>query len=138
MNCPKCHNNMHEMTLEGVELDFCPSCKGLWFDHDEIAFMTELPTDIPDLAEVEQDARKTEYACPRCGTTLEEMKFVKAEDLLIDRCPQCKGIWLDKDELQKVEEIASHIGDVKSKIMLACKQLKAKGYTILGVVEYQR
>jgi Zn-finger nucleic acid-binding protein len=119
MNCPKCQSDLHTITLE-------------------VAFMTELPTDIPNLTEIEQNAQTTIYNCPRCGAKLEEMKFVKNNDLLIDRCPQCQGIWLDKDELRKVEDIASRIGDVKSKIMLACKQLQAKGYAILEVVEYRR
>jgi Zn-finger nucleic acid-binding protein len=133
MNCPKCQRATQEMTIEGVELDFCPSCKGMWFDKDEVAFMAELPRDIPDISEVEKGARKTDYDCPRCGSKLEEMKFIQAQDLLIDRCPQCKGIWLDEGELSKLEEIAAHIGDAKSKIILACKQLQEKGYQVLGV-----
>jgi len=37
--------------------------------------------------------------CPRCGTTLiEEQK----DDVIIDRCPNCLGIWLDRGELEKL------------------------------------
>lgn len=134
MNCPKCQAELHEMRIEGVDLDFCSSCLGIWFDKDEMAFMAELPVDVPDASESEKDARKTDDNCPRCGEIkLEEMTFAYMEDLLIDRCPQCQGIWLDKGELPKVEKIASHIGDAKSKIMLAAKQLHEKGYEILGV-----
>ncbi len=133
MNCPKCQSTTHEMTIEGVVLDFCPSCKGMWFDKDEMAFMTELPDDIPNVSEVQKEARKTDYDCPRCGNKLEEMKFVQVQDLLIDRCPQCKGIWLDDGELPKLEAIAATIGDAKSKIILACKQLQEKGYQIIKV-----
>ena len=133
MNCPKCQSTAREMTIEGVELDFCPSCKGMWFDKDEIAFIEELQGDVPDISEVEKDARTTNYDCPRCGIKLEEMKFTPVQDLLIDRCPQCKGIWLDRGEFSKLEQIAAHIGDAKSKIMLACKQLQDKGYQILEV-----
>lgn len=132
MNCPKCRCAMHEMILEGVEVDFCSSCKGLWFDKDEIAFTAELSEDIPDISEVRKNARKTDDECPRCGIKLEEMKFVQAQDLLIDRCPQCQGIWLDSGEFLKLEKIAAHIGDAQSKIMLVCKQLREKGYQVLG------
>jgi Zn-finger nucleic acid-binding protein len=120
------------MTIEGVDIDFCSSCKGMWFDKDEMAFMMELPEDVPDVSEVGKSARPTEYDCPRCGAKLEEMKFVQVEELLIDRCPQCQGIWLDKGEYPKVEKIAARIGDTKSRMLLACKQLKDKGYQILG------
>ena len=133
MKCPKCRAEIHEMTIEGVDLDFCSACKGIWFDRDEMAFMVELPVDMPEIERVKMEARKTDYDCPRCGSKLEEMKFAEARDLLVDRCPNCEGIWLDKNELPKVEEIASTIGDAKSKIMLACQRLREKGYDTLGI-----
>ncbi len=133
MNCPKCRSEIHEMKIEGVDLDFCSGCKGIWFDKDEMAFMVELHVDMPELEKVKKNAKKTDYDCPRCGSKLEEMKFSKPKDLLVDRCPQCHGIWLDKLELPKVEAIAATIGDPKSKIMLASKQFHDRGYQILGV-----
>ncbi len=133
MNCPKCHGALHEMEIEGVKVDFCSPCKGIWFDKDEMAFMAELPTDLPE-ADVAQLAAPTDFDCPRCeDEKLQAMKFVKAEDLLIDRCPACHGIWLDKGELPKVEKIAAHIGDAKSKILFVSKQLSKQGYRILGI-----
>jgi hypothetical protein len=45
----------------------------------------------------------------------------------------CKGIWLDNQEFPKLERIAAHIGDPKSKIMLTSKQLQKKGYQVLGM-----
>ncbi len=133
MNCPKCKGVTHEMKIEGVEVDFCSACKGIWFDKDEIAFTMELPVDMPQIEEVKKEAKKTEYACPRCGDSLETMKFVQSNDLLVDRCPGCGGIWLDKGEYSKIEHIAANIGDSKSKIMTACKYFKEHGYQILGV-----
>lgn len=133
MNCPKCHGALHEMEIEGVKVDFCSPCKGIWFDKDEMAFMAELPEDLPEV-DVQQAAVATDFDCPRCNNVkLQTMKFVKAEDLLIDRCPACQGIWLDKGELPKVEKIAAHIGDAKSKILFVSKQLRKKGYQILGM-----
>ena len=133
MNCPKCKGITQVMKLEGVEVDFCSACKGIWFDEDEMAFIVELPHDMPEIEEVKKEAKKTDFSCPRCSEKLEEMKFVKSNDLLIDRCPGCGGIWLDYGEFPKVEDIASHIGDSKSKIMLACKYFKENGYEILGI-----
>ena len=133
MNCPKCQGALHEMEIEGVKVDFCSPCKGIWFDKDEMAFMAELPADLPE-ADVQQSAVATDFDCPRCNNVkLHAMKFVKAEALIIDRCPACHGIWLDKGELPKVEKIAAHIGDAKSKILFVSKQLRKKGYQILGM-----
>ncbi len=35
--------------------------------------------------------------CPKCGHDLEEINY---QDVLLDRCPDCKGVWLDHGELE--------------------------------------
>lgn len=38
-------------------------------------------------------------SCPSCEIAMEVQNF---EDVLIDICPSCKGVWLDRGEMQKV------------------------------------
>jgi len=37
--------------------------------------------------------------CPRCDGSLKESKF---EEVLIDTCEKCGGVWLDSGELEQV------------------------------------
>jgi len=37
--------------------------------------------------------------CPRCNIY---MKKLKKNDVTIDVCKQCKGMWLDDDEIEKL------------------------------------
>ena len=37
--------------------------------------------------------------CPSCGSRLVE---VERADVLIDACPSCRGVWLDRGELDKI------------------------------------
>jgi uncharacterized protein len=39
--------------------------------------------------------------CPICHVTLQ---MTHREDVEIDFCPQCRGIWLDRGELDKIME----------------------------------
>lgn len=39
--------------------------------------------------------------CPNCQTG---MKEITREQILIDICPDCQGVWLDRGELQKLLE----------------------------------
>ena len=53
----------------------------------------------------------TPLRCPSCGSRLVE---VERADVLIDACPECRGIWLDRGELDKIlvkERRMSHGGD---------------------------
>lgn len=42
--------------------------------------------------------------CPNCGTTLLMTERNKIE---IDYCPSCRGVWLDRGELDKILEHGS-------------------------------
>ena len=35
--------------------------------------------------------------CPKCGSDLEEIHH---DEVMVDQCPGCKGIWCDKGELE--------------------------------------
>ena len=64
--------------------------------------------------EREEARQKQEQAahwltCPKCGGNLEEKKF---EDVMIDQCLSCKGVWLDAGELELL--LHEHHGIVKS------------------------
>lgn len=37
MNCPVCPDNQLQMTeRQGVEIDYCPKCRGVWLDRGEL------------------------------------------------------------------------------------------------------
>lgn len=87
---------------EHVSVDICPSCRGLWLDAQKLAAVCPTVADLP--------ARKTEIllvgqagtnipACPRCDAVPYE--FAIMEDMLVDFCPQCHGVWLDGDEYEE-------------------------------------
>jgi len=36
MHCPKCGETLNTVDLEGLEIDKCPCCHGIWLDPGEI------------------------------------------------------------------------------------------------------
>jgi Zn-finger nucleic acid-binding protein len=53
----------------------------------------------------------TPLRCPSCESRLVE---VERADVLIDACPECRGVWLDRGELDKIlvrERRMAHGGD---------------------------
>ena len=58
-------------------------------------------------ARLDEERRKQERSahlnkCPKCGIDLAEREH---HGVKIDQCPECSGIWLDKGELEVIEEI---------------------------------
>lgn len=51
------------------------------------------------VAEEAKAAGTSSMACPRCDGTLKETKF---EEVVIDICDKCAGVWLDSGELEQL------------------------------------
>jgi uncharacterized protein len=133
MKCPKCTGKIEPIgTSEGVELDFCGGCFGMLFDQGEVAEYFELTKDIPDLTTDLKQARRTDFACPKCDGKWIEIPYAPGDNLLIDLCTGCGAVWLDKGEFPKLEKIAAAMGDPQSKLLKAVKLVERKGYQIVG------
>jgi Zn-finger nucleic acid-binding protein len=46
-----------------------------------------------------RSARGEPMRCPSCGTRLVELE---RSEVLIDACPECRGVWLDRGELDRI------------------------------------
>ena len=51
------------------------------------------------VSEEAKAAGTSSMRCPRCDGTLNESKF---EEVMIDICDKCGGVWLDSGELEQV------------------------------------
>jgi Zn-finger nucleic acid-binding protein len=50
--------------------------------------------------------------CPKCGMQLEEIPL---DDVRVDKCLSCEGLWLDKGELEVIrQEDGGFIGTIVS------------------------
>jgi hypothetical protein len=46
--------------------------------------------------------------CPKCSA---QMQLLQRYEALIDYCPSCKGVWLDRGEIDKIAQIQSDYED---------------------------
>ena len=40
MNCPRCTTSMEELDRDGITIDRCTSCRGVWLDRGELERLT--------------------------------------------------------------------------------------------------
>lgn len=48
MICPKCEVELHTKTRSGVEIENCPSCRGMWLDKGELEKLIKREEDFYD------------------------------------------------------------------------------------------
>jgi heat shock protein HtpX len=95
-------------TGQGVEVDSCPDCKGIWLDKGEIFYFTRKPAEIQkELNEAIKGGKPIERICPRTGKNMQEISLLKGK-LILDYSPSSGGIWFDAAELEKLE---TYFGD---------------------------
>jgi Zn-finger nucleic acid-binding protein len=61
--------------------------------------------------------------CPNCGSELKRESYL---DIEVDRCENCKGMWLDLDELDQLEDKAFAADEQKGSLMVSSELSKRK------------
>ncbi|MCU4156542.1 zf-TFIIB domain-containing protein [Carboxylicivirga sp. A043] len=112
MNCPRCNQQLSIDYINDckttIEVDRCTCCGGIWFDKDELSQIEGIiePTfiEIRHLPDKKEQFEKLH--CPKCNNSPRLQKAVHPRDkkVIIDYCPYCKGIWLDKGELEAIQQ----------------------------------
>jgi Zn-finger nucleic acid-binding protein len=96
MRCPVCKAEFVVVEREGVELDWCPFCRGLWFDRGELeALAATLGLPLPPLTGEKGPGSRR---CPRCQSPMSTL-VLREPPLTLDLCPQNHGLWFDAGEL---------------------------------------
>jgi len=128
MICPVCKYNMIVVEYHNIELDYCTSCKGVWFDSGEL----ELLLKSHDLEEAKKfldniiDSPETtslekKRKCPICGHKMKKTILGKQPQILIDVCDREHGLWFDGGEVtQLIKHLAgehSSAGDSREQVV---------------------
>lgn len=89
---------MAELAAGVMTLNECPTCKGRWYDFDEL--LKVITDQEAFAAAVKKGPLRPHQGQARCPVCLEEMiNGGFGSDLLrVDQCPG-HGIWLDAEEL---------------------------------------
>jgi Zn-finger nucleic acid-binding protein len=115
MDCPRCHLSLRKTDYEGVEVDMCDNCWGIWLDEGEL----EAVIDSKEMSF--SDAERTQFlktrsslpamgpsdpiSCPACGKPMDVLHSDAGLHIMVDRCIY-HGIWLDSGEIKAVQAVA--------------------------------
>lgn len=104
MKCPNCKEKdmFPVFTEQGVLIDYCPHCEGIWLDKGEIFYFTKIPKSIlKELNAAVKQGKPSERICPRTGKKMQEIEMLSGA-LILEYSPASGGLWFDKGELEKL------------------------------------
>jgi Zn-finger nucleic acid-binding protein len=116
--------------LGSVRFEGCRACKGVWLFPSELRRLKDKVGDgalrwMNDEIEAigQAAAMETKRVCPHCPEQrLTAVRFGRST-VMMDWCPQCRGVWLDQDEFSVVydflrqESEAMKPGDIEKELL---------------------
>ncbi len=104
MDCPKCGHEMEEVSFQGIVVDRCTLCKGIWFDTLEHERLSRLKgSDAVDTGDPQVGAlfnRDDRITCPRCGAAMIRMVDPRQPHIWYESCSSCFGAFFDAGEFR--------------------------------------
>ena len=104
LNCPRCDGAALRpaMTKQGVEVDTCPSCGGVWLDKGEVFHFTRKPKALAAMLHgAARKGRVGRVPSPKTGRPMLKLLLFGGR-LAVDACRDTGGLWLDKGELEDI------------------------------------
>ena len=115
MICPRCKATLVKENREGVDVDVCRSCNGMWVHKNQLNILLKESGGDVEMCSIDDNPHDDKFPVIKCreceDETMKKINFLDYSDIIMDYCSSCGSMWLDKDELanmhkyiKKVEE----------------------------------
>lgn len=117
MQCPIDKIELKTRPYEGnIEVEECSSCKGIWLSKEKLFAIEKCKEN--DYHETIEDNKPASEArmevsisvekprglnCPSCQSPMVANEHGYFSGIIIDSCLSCRGVWLDRGELEALE-----------------------------------
>ena len=123
MQCPQCRSELEPLKYEGASIYGCNTCGGEFVSAEELGhivrlrqeqFSAELQAVLaerqPSFGVPDAEMARS-LSCPGCSGPMRVANYSGDAGVFIDRCERCQGMWLDQQELEKVQLLMERWAD---------------------------
>ena len=110
MQCSNCQSELEQIGFRGITVNECPGCQGRWFDRGELQKAKDNTDedlrwlDFDPFVKTEKHFNVAPHegeACPKCTQKMTALTYANS-GVVIEKCEQCRGIWLRDGEFRKI------------------------------------
>ena len=117
VRCPGCGTAMERKLEADLVTEVCPGCAGISLDKGELnSLATGMAGDI-EYCSIDDDPHQDRYPdriCPKCDDqNMRKINLLRLSDVIFDFCPNCEGLFLDKDEVEVMNAELEHLSGQK-------------------------
>ena len=100
MRCPRDDHQLNRKVSERVFGDCCNQCDGIFLSGKGIqAYEHDIEKQLRENTFQQQSTGDSDLMCPHCNS---EMNVTHVDEIEIDICQHCKGVWFDRTEAQAI------------------------------------
>ena len=115
LRCVNGCGSLNPNQYEGVDVDICPHCKGIWLTLKNLnqiirtqsrAWTEPQKNEIlsqTGQAGVPDEELHRQLDCPECGKLMPAFNYQYSSGIIINKCKNSHGVWLDCGELNKIQ-----------------------------------
>ena len=98
------------LEIEGIEIDHCIACGGVWLDGGELELLLDAADNTERLMaslSASVGGKEKSIRCPNCTKKMDKVHYGEERKVLLDKCPEAHGLWFDKGELHEVIQMGN-------------------------------
>ncbi len=118
MECPKCKSDMESANIEGMVVNRCLQCYGVWFHEREyLQLKKNKVSEQIDIgtAELGREFNSAEEVpCPICNESMEKVSDSFQTHIQFESCPFGHGVFFDAGEYRDLKTLS--VGDLFKRI----------------------
>jgi membrane associated rhomboid family serine protease/Zn-finger nucleic acid-binding protein len=110
MHCPVCRIGLDRLSCDGIKVDSCPECRGIWLNAGDLkpyidgilAKDESIPHDSVELHRsivALRDLGESMRPCPHCNEGMNKFNYAADSNIILDKCSECEGLWVDEKEI---------------------------------------
>ncbi|MBN1870680.1 MAG: zf-TFIIB domain-containing protein [Candidatus Omnitrophica bacterium] len=110
MKCPHCKKDLEQIDFRGIVINECPQCRGRWFDRGELQKAKDNMDEDLCWLDFDPFSKKEKHfsmvpeeggICPKCTENMAMLAYANS-GVVIEKCEQCRGVWLKEGEFKKI------------------------------------
>lgn len=109
-SCPICKIALTDKVYDRAAFSECSQCAGIWITQDNLKQLEY--ENVNDLVQIDlqnvpikpANLPTNTLTCPKCSDEMEQFHFMVDTPIMLNRCSDCEGLWIDDGELTQMAE----------------------------------
>lgn len=113
MECQICGGSITPVATHNIEVLSCEKCNGFWIKKGDLNKLIEHHGGDVEVSSVDHHVHPDSHGILKCAFCEDratiKVNFLEQSDVILDYCEECGSFWVDKGELQKMQEYMTEV-----------------------------